>query len=189
MLFLADKILDIAIDYALNRWRIRVQKAHPSSNRYTLRLNTYSPTFKKAKTFLLVVLAIYLTVWIIGINPVVLASAGAVALVLAFLSQNLFKDMLNGLLILSTDRYAIGDLIEVNGMGGRVEDMNLYKTSLRNLDGQLIVIPKGILIRVVIKTQPLQQSAITRQFRFQLKQANEPENRLWVRPPPKPKLS
>ena len=107
LLFLADKILDITIDYALHRWRTQAQMADPSSNRYTLRFNTYSLTFKKAKTFLLVVLAIYLTVWIIGINPVVLASAGAVALVLAFLSQNLLKDMLNGLLILLTDRYAM----------------------------------------------------------------------------------
>ncbi len=57
--------------------------------------------------------------------------------------------MLNGLLILSTDRYAIGDVIEVDGRGGLVEDMNLYATSLRNLDGQLIVIPNGQISTVI----------------------------------------
>ena len=57
--------------------------------------------------------------------------------------------MLNGLLILSTDRYAIGDVIEVNGMGGGVEDMNVYTTSLRNLDGQLIVIPNSKISAVI----------------------------------------
>ncbi len=238
VLAFADQILDIFIDYALNRWAKRAQEANPSSNRYTLRVNTYSLTLKRATTLLSVVLGIYLTVWIIGINPAVLAGAGAVALVLAFLSQNLFQDMLNGLLILSTDRYAIGDVIEVNGMGGLVEDMNVYTTSLRNLDGQLIVIPnskisavinsskdwsrvnftvrvawdadllktieiiqqvmeqlqsdpeleekilepgeilgidevshEGILIRVLIKTQPLEQWFVGRQFRIRLKQA------------------
>ena len=149
VLAFVDKILDFVIDYALNRWAKRAQEANPSSNRCTLRVNTYSLTLKRATTFLSVVLGIYLTVWIIGINPAVLASAGAVALVLAFLSQNLFQDMLNGFLILSTDRYAIGDVIEVNGMGGGVEDMNVYTTSLRNLDGQLIVIPNSKISTVI----------------------------------------
>ena len=143
VLAFADKILDFVIDSALNHWAKRAQEANPSSNRYTLRVNTYSLTLKRTTTFLFAVLGIYLTVWTIGINPAVLAGAGAVALVLAFLSQNLFQDMLNGFLILSTDRYAIGDVIEVNGMGGLVEDMNLYTTSLRNLDGILITIPNG----------------------------------------------
>ncbi len=255
-LAMLDNIVSIAIDYALNRWAKQAQEANPSSNRYTLRVNTYSLILKKASTLVCVALGIYLTVWIVGINPAVLAGAGAVALVLAFLSQNLFQDMLNGLLILSTDRYAIGDVIEVNGMAGMVEDMNLYATSLRNLDGQLIVIPNGkisivtnsskdwsrvncgikvawdadlkktleiiqqvmekmendpqlqnkilepgeilgideishdgILIRVLIKTQPLQQWAISREFRFQLKQAFDsagitlgvPQREIWHR--------
>jgi small-conductance mechanosensitive channel len=53
---------------------------------------------------------------------------------IAFLSRSLLEDMLNGILILSTDRYAIGDVIDVNNdMAGFVEDINLFVTSLRNL--------------------------------------------------------
>jgi small conductance mechanosensitive channel len=64
-----------------------------------------------------------------------------VAVAIGFLTRNLLEDILNGALILCTDRFAIGDVITVGDKGGLVEDMNLHVTSLRGTDGQLTTIP------------------------------------------------
>ncbi len=153
-IMLADRVTDLFIDYAINRWAENGQERDPSSNRYTLRVNTYSKALTNATTLLFVLLGIVLTVVVIGIDPAVLVSAGAFAVVFAYLSRNLVEDMLNGILILATDRYAVGDVIDVgDGFAGLVEDMNLYATSLRNLDGQSLVIPNGKISRVINMTK------------------------------------
>ena len=69
--------------------------------------------------------------------------------------------MLNGILILATDRYAVGDVIEINGLSGCVESMDLYATSLRNLDGQLTVIPNGKISTVINMTKNWSQVNFT----------------------------
>ncbi|MGK7932070.1 MAG: mechanosensitive ion channel family protein [Microcystaceae cyanobacterium] len=141
-LILIDKIGDFIVDFLLNRWAREGQKNDPTSNRYGLRVDTYSKTAKSATTFIAIFIGGYATIWILGINPAVLASAGVFAVAVAFLSRSLLEDLLNGLLILVNDRYVIGDVINVGGdLGGGVEDINLFTTSLRNIDGHLISIP------------------------------------------------
>ena len=51
--------------------------------------------------------------------------------------------MLNGILILWTDRYAIGDFIQVGNISGFVENMNIYITQIRGSGGRLVTIPHG----------------------------------------------
>ncbi|MDJ0900646.1 MAG: mechanosensitive ion channel family protein [Xenococcus sp. MO_188.B8] len=139
----ADTLVSFLIDYYLNQWAQEAQVDDPTSTRYALRVSTYSPAIKGASTFLFILFGIYLTFRFLEINPAVLASAGGVALVLGFLSRNILEDMLNGALILWTDRYAIGDVIKVGELAGFVENMNLYTTQLRGAEGRLITIPNG----------------------------------------------
>ncbi len=153
ILVIIDKVVDFWIDYTLNRWAKERQELFPNSNRPTLRVNTYSPALQGATTFLFTFIGISLTFAVTGLNPSVLAGAGAAAVIFAFLSRNLLEDMLNGVLILATDRFAVGDVVEINGLAGGVESMNLYATALRNLDGQLIVIPNGNISIVINMTK------------------------------------
>ncbi|MGK7920893.1 MAG: mechanosensitive ion channel family protein [Trichodesmium sp.] len=153
-LSLIDKLGGILIDYLLHRWAKEGQLVDPTSNRYTLRVDTYSKTFKKAISFFTIFFGIYLSLFLLGVNLAVLASAGVFAVAVAFLSRSILEDLLNGILILSTDRYAIGDVIDVGGgMSGGVEDINLFITSLRNLDGQLIAIPNRRIDSVINLTK------------------------------------
>ncbi|MGC9528689.1 MAG: mechanosensitive ion channel family protein [Limnospira sp.] len=148
-----DKIFDFAIDSSLNSWAIEQQEADPKSNRYTMRASTYSPALKSGKTVIMVVLGLYGTIVLLGINPAILAGAGALALLTAFLSRNIVENMLNGILILSTDRYVVGDVVQIGQYAGAVESMNLYVTNLRNLDGQSIAIPNGQISAVINNTK------------------------------------
>ena len=153
-ILLADQLTDFFVDYALKSWAEEKQEADPSSNRYTLRANTYSKVFTRGTTLFFTVMGLVLTASVIGIDSTILAGAGALAVVFAYLSRNLVEDIINGVLILATDRYAVGDVIDLGeGFSGLVEDMNLYVTSLRNLDGQVLVIPNSTISRVINSTK------------------------------------
>ena len=140
---LADLIMSFAIDHYLNQWALDAQLTYPQSKRYSLRVSTYSPVLKGASSFVFTLLGLYLTILVLGIDTSFLAGAGVAAIAIGFLSRNLLEDMLNGILILWTDRYAIGDVISVANVGGFVEDMNLYTTQLRGPGGRLTTIPNG----------------------------------------------
>ena len=140
---LADTLVSFLVDYYLHEWAKEAQVDNLTSTRYALRVSTYSPALKGASTFLFILLGLYLTVKFLEIDRAILASAGGAALVIGFFSRNILEDMLNGALILWTDRYAVGDVIKVGELGGFVENMNLYTTQLRGAEGRLITIPNG----------------------------------------------
>ena len=150
---LGNTFVSFFIDYYLNRWAKEAQIADPNSNRYTLRVTTYSPALKGATSVIFILAGIVLTIQLLGIDPGILAGAGGAALLVGFLARNVLEDMLNGVLILWTDRYAIGDIITVGTVGGFVENMNLYTTQIRGAEGRLITVPNGQITLVENKTK------------------------------------
>src|SRR4030066_922179 len=72
-----------------------------------------------------------------------LATAGIGALAIGFGAQSLVKDVISGFFILLENQYRIGDVIEVAGVSGLVESVNLRKTVLRDLEGKVHTIPNG----------------------------------------------
>ena len=167
---LADAIASFVIDYYLNRWAKEGQITQPHSNRYALRVTTYSPALKGASTFLFTVIGIVLTIELLGIDTSVLAGAGGAALLVGFLARNVLEDMLNGILILWTDRYAIGDIISVGDVGGFVENMNLYTTQIRGAEGCLITVPNGQISLVQNKTKDWSRT----EFKIEISAKSDP---------------
>jgi len=80
----------------------------------------------------------------VGVNIApALASLGVVGLAISFGAQSIIKDVINGLFILIEDQYSIGDVVKVGGIAGLVEEMNLRRTVLRDLDGIVHYIPNS----------------------------------------------
>jgi small-conductance mechanosensitive channel len=77
-----------------------------------------------------------------------LAGAGIVGLAFGFGGQYLIKDIINGLFIIIENQYRIGDVVNIDGTGGSVEDISLRLTTLRDLDGTMHYIPNGDIKRV-----------------------------------------
>jgi hypothetical protein len=71
------------------------------------------------------------------------AGAGIAGLAVGFGAQNLVKDTINGLFILVENQYGKGDVVNIAGVGGLVEDVNLRRTVLRDLDGAVHSIPNS----------------------------------------------
>ncbi len=96
---------------------------------------------------LLIVLSFIAILMILGelgiqLGPL-LATAGIGALAIGFGAQSLVKDVISGFFIILENQYRIGDAIEVGGVSGMVESVNLRKTVLRDLEGRVHTIPNG----------------------------------------------
>lgn len=72
-----------------------------------------------------------------------LASAGIVGIALGLGAQALVRDVLAGTFVLLENQYRKGDVVQVAGVGGIVEDVNLRRTVLRDLDGVVHSVPNG----------------------------------------------
>jgi small conductance mechanosensitive channel len=53
------------------------------------------------------------------------------------------QDVINGLFILLENQYRKGDVVRIAGVSGLVEDLNLRRTVLRDLDGIVHHVPNG----------------------------------------------
>jgi small-conductance mechanosensitive channel len=90
----------------------------------------------------------------LGFNIVpLLASAGIVGLAIGFGAQSLVKDVIAGFFILFEDQYGVGDVVKIGDLSGVVEHMTLRVTVLRNLEGQVHVIPNGHIHTVTVMTK------------------------------------
>jgi small conductance mechanosensitive channel len=74
-----------------------------------------------------------------------LASAGVVGIALALGAQTIVKDFLGGIFILMEDQYNKGDVVKIAGISGEVEEVNLRRTVLRDLDGIVHTIPNSTI--------------------------------------------
>jgi moderate conductance mechanosensitive channel len=85
----------------------------------------------------------------IGFNLApLLASAGIAGVAIGLAAQNIVKDMFNGFLILVEGQFSVGDTVRVAGVNGVVETLTLRKTTVRDIDGTLYVIPNSQITTV-----------------------------------------
>lgn len=96
--------------------------------------------------------AILMILMVFEINIVpILASAGVAGLAISLGAQTLIKDFIAGALILFENSFQVGDVIEVSGIVGTVERIELRTILVRDYTGKLITIPNGE-IRILSNT-------------------------------------
>lgn len=85
----------------------------------------------------------------IGFNLApLLASAGIAGIAIGLAAQTIVKDMLNGFLILVEGQFSVGDTVRLAGVTGVVEALTLRRTTVRDGDGTLYVIPNSQITTV-----------------------------------------
>jgi len=89
-----------------------------------------------------VAVVMVLAVWGVPIGPIV-ASLSVVGFAVGFGAQSLIKDVIAGMFVLIENQYALGDVVEIAGVTGTVEELRLRTTVLRGLDGSVYHVPNG----------------------------------------------
>jgi moderate conductance mechanosensitive channel len=73
-----------------------------------------------------------------------LAGVGILGLAVGFGAQNLVRDIISGFFVLLEDQYGVGDVIQINQAAtGKVEQLTLRITGLRDLDGTMHYVANG----------------------------------------------
>ena len=88
----------------------------------------------------------------ISIAPI-LGAAGVVGLAVGFGAQSLIKDYFNGFFMLLENQIRQGDVVEVGGKSGLVEDITLRYVCLRDYEGSVHYIPNGLITTVTNKSR------------------------------------
>ncbi len=108
------------------------------------RVATIEKVFYSTVKIVIWIIAVMMIIPEFGINiGPVLAAVGVVGLAFGFGAQYLIRDLISGLFIILEDQYRKGDVIKIGDISGTVEDINLRKTVLRDVDGIVHHIPNG----------------------------------------------
>jgi len=128
---------------------IRVAEQHAASTGRVGQLKTLSGVIRTTGLAIIGVITGLQFLEALGVNLApLLASAGVAGIAIGLAAQNIVKDMLNGVLILIEDQFNVGDTVRLAGLAGTVEAMTLRKTTVRDGDGTLYVIPNSQITTV-----------------------------------------
>ncbi|GFE70234.1 mechanosensitive ion channel family protein [Chroococcus sp. FPU101] len=142
ILTLISNLASLYVNYKLREWVEQGSVVSGDPQRRILRAPTLLTVLRGIINFVSWCIGIiWFLAWKGFLPSSLLTGAGLVGAALTFVFQNLLKDWVNGLLIIFEDQYAVGDMIEFEGLIGIVEQMSLRATQFRSADGRLSTIP------------------------------------------------
>ena len=128
----------------------------------TLQIKTVAKLFNWLGTISIIVVMVYVVLEKHGLDMApLLAGAGIMGLAFGFGGQYLIRDLINGLFILIEGQYRVSDVVKIGEYGGLVEDINLRITTLRDLEGRVIIVPNGEIKTVVNYTREYSQALLS----------------------------
>lgn len=98
--------------------------------------------------FMVLVVGVTVSLSIVGIDLKPIVAAGAFGL--GFALQDIIMNMVSGMFILASRHYTIGDVIKVNGVAGKIEEIQTRATIIKGFDGTRIVVPNAELFKNVV---------------------------------------
>lgn len=118
------------------------------------RLETLGRVLRYIAAVVITLITVMLVLSELGISIApILASAGIVGLAVGFGAQSLVKDYFTGLFLLLENQIHQGDVVEVAGLGGLVEEVTLRYIRLRDYEGSVHYIPNGTVTTVTNRSR------------------------------------
>ena len=91
----------------------------------------------------------------------IVAVAGIGSVAVGFGAQSLVKDVITGAFILFEDQFGVGDFVELENKSGRVENVGLRTTLVRNpLNNEVYIIPNSEIKIVTNQTRDFQKALV-----------------------------
>ncbi len=132
----------------------RVAERHAAAATRISQARTLSSVLRATGIGVIGFLAVLQILPLVGFNlGPLLASAGVAGVAIGLACQAVVKDCLNGMLFLLEDQFNVGDVVKVATFSGQVEAMTLRKTTLRDGDGTVYIIPNSQITTVANMTR------------------------------------
>lgn len=156
-LFLIQQIIKRVIGHIVTR-ALKSHKYTTAKERKKRR-DTLVSVFRSVSLVVIIIIGAIMILNQFGINvAAVAAGLGALGVVIGIAGQDLIKDFLKGIAIILFDQFRVGDIVTIAGHSGVVEQLTMQYTRLRDLDGNVHVVPNGSID--VVTNQSLGYSAV-----------------------------
>jgi small conductance mechanosensitive channel len=153
-------ILQAVANRLIRLFRHYMQAKVPSADEQA-RIDTLARVFRNTGAIVIVIVAGTLILGELGISIApILATAGVAGVAIGFGAQSLIKDYFTGFFLLLEDQLRQGDVVEVAGKSGAVEEVTLRYVRLRDFQGHVHFVPNGEIKVVSNRTRGFAQAAI-----------------------------
>ena len=113
------------------------------------RIQTLARVLRHAASLTLIVVAVLVGLNTIGVSIApILGAAGVAGVAIGFGAQSLVKDFFSGMFLLLENQIRVGDVVEIAGKTGVVEELTLRRTKLRSFDGAVHYVSNGLITTV-----------------------------------------
>ena len=113
------------------------------------RVETLGRVSRYVTSVTIVVVAIMLALSEMGVSIApLLATAGVAGIAIGFGAQSIIKDYFTGIVMLIENQIRQGDIVEVAGKAGFVEEVTLRYVRLRDYQGSVHFVPNGVITTV-----------------------------------------
>jgi moderate conductance mechanosensitive channel len=137
-----------------------MQHKAPSADEQA-RIETLAKVFRNSAAIIIVIVAGTLVLNELGISVApILATAGVAGVAIGFGAQSLIRDYFTGFFLLLEDQVREGDVVEVAGKSGLVEEVTLRYVRLRDFEGHVHFIPNGEIKIVTNRTRGFANAVI-----------------------------
>lgn len=97
--------------------------------------------------YIIYIVGFFIMIQSLGINvDLILGVFAALGLGIGFALQDVFKDLISGIIILFEGNVSVGDILEVDGLIGNVKEVRLRTSLIRTRDGIYIVVPNSRIV-------------------------------------------
>jgi len=138
--FLGGNIIVSLVRMIIVRFYLRKKSNDPMRSNFVLGVNRIAEILNGG-VFLIA------TILLFGEKPgEFFTSITIVAAAIAIISKDYITNMINGLIIMFSDQFTLGDTIKVGEHEGKITDVTLLNMVLTNEDADLVMIPNNLLL-------------------------------------------
>ena len=125
------------------------------------RIDTLVRVARYAASVVILVLAGGIALSTLGISVApLLATAGVAGIAIGFGAQSLVKDLFSGLFVLLENQIRVGDIVDIAGHSGVVEEVTLRYVRLRDYEGNVHFVPNGEITTVTSRSREFANAVI-----------------------------
>ena len=160
MIALVAWVLATVLQRMIRLFRQRLTRSM-NDNEQAKRAETIGRVFRYLVSVVLSLIAGVLILSELGVSVApILGAAGVVGLAIGFGAQSLVKDYFTGFFLLLENQLARGDVVEIAGKSGLVEDVTLRYVRLRDYGGNVHYVPNNLITTVTNMSRGFAQAVI-----------------------------
>lgn len=123
-------------------------------------------TFKPLRNMLSILVYIIALVFILKIFGMqgsltgLLAGAGFAGIVVGFAAQDILSNFIGGIILFLDDKFSVGDVVEIGGVIGIVDNILMRTTTIKTWDGEIVIVPNSKAANDIIKNRSIEKPII-----------------------------